>query len=267
MSLLHRLNSYVNWPSEFIQSCAALANAGFHYSGQRDKVVCAFCTIEIEGWSELTLNPREEHRARSPNCPFVSLTSFQTTNTSPVETPTPNMIASNSTGIDIEARASIPSVDTLKVEINRLKTFHNWSLSSPVQPADLAAAGLFYSGLKDTVQCAFCDGQLFNWVPGDQAVSEHRHFFPSCPFIMGNDVGNVPLTGEICCNDVTLPEKPKENQRLIDVLTCKVCMDSEIDEVLIPCGHFVSCQICNSKLRLCPICRSPVKATFKAFLS
>ena len=179
MSLLHRLNSFVYWPSEFLQSCAALANAGFHYSGQRDKVVCAFCTIEIEGWSEMTLNPREEHRARSPNCPFVSsiiLTSFQSTNASPVETPTPNMYASNSTGIDVEPRATIPSVDTLKVEINRLKTFHNWPLSSPVQPSDLAAAGFFYSGHKDTVQCAFCDGQLFNWVPGDQAVSEHRHF-------------------------------------------------------------------------------------------
>jgi hypothetical protein len=181
------------------------------------------------------------------------------------------MYASNSIEIDVEPRAIISSVDTLKVEINRLKTFHNWPLSSPVQPSDLAAAELFYGGHKDTVQCAFCDGPLFNWIPGDQAVTEHRRCFPSCPFIMAHDVGNVPLveqlTGENCYNDVTVPEKSKENQRLIDVRTCKVCMDSEIEEVLIPCGHFVSCQICNSKLRLCPICRSPVKATFKAFLS
>jgi Inhibitor of Apoptosis domain len=83
MSLLHRLNSFVYWSSEFIQSCAALANAGFHYSGQRDTVVCAFCTIEIEGWSDLSLNPREEHRARSPNCPFIS--SITLTSTGPCD--------------------------------------------------------------------------------------------------------------------------------------------------------------------------------------
>ena len=39
---------------------------------------------------------------------------------------------------------------------------------------------------------------------------------------------------------------------------CKVCMDADIDCVILDCGHLVSCNQCGKKLTECPICRQQV---------
>ena len=39
---------------------------------------------------------------------------------------------------------------------------------------------------------------------------------------------------------------------------CKVCMDADIDSVILNCGHLVSCNQCGKKLNECPICRQKV---------
>lgn len=50
-------------------------------------------------------------------------------------------------------------------------------------------------------------------------------------------------------------------------LTCVVCLESEADACLIPCGHVNLCMVCTSKLpqpRRCPICRMEVDSAVKA---
>jgi len=48
-------------------------------------------------------------------------------------------------------------------------------------------------------------------------------------------------------------------------LECKICFDSRINTVLLPCGHACSCQDCSVKLQFatwdskCPICRSRIQ--------
>jgi len=48
-------------------------------------------------------------------------------------------------------------------------------------------------------------------------------------------------------------------------LECKICFDSRINTVLLPCGHACSCQDCSVKLKFatwdskCPICRSRIQ--------
>merc|ERR1712130_359511 len=39
---------------------------------------------------------------------------------------------------------------------------------------------------------------------------------------------------------------------------CKVCMDADIDCVILDCGHLVTCNKCGKKLTECPICRQKV---------
>merc|ERR550517_447104 len=39
---------------------------------------------------------------------------------------------------------------------------------------------------------------------------------------------------------------------------CKVCMDADIDCVILECGHLVTCNQCGKKLKECPICRQQV---------
>lgn len=88
-----------------------------------------------------------------------------------------------------------PSVPHMKSEEARLHTFSSWPSTAPVRPTNLAQAGLFYLGESDEVQCFCCGGMLSGWEAGDTAWGEHEKHYPSCPFILGHDVGNIPFQG------------------------------------------------------------------------
>ena len=63
--------------------------------------------------------------------------------------------------------------------INRLKTYARWNISF-LNPISLAAAGLRYTGTGDVVECDYCTVQLHDWKAGDDPVSEHLFWRPSC---------------------------------------------------------------------------------------
>ena len=86
----------------------------------------------------------------------------------------------------------------MNCEETRLMTYVNFPNSS-VSPEDLARAGFFYLGMDDSsefpdrVACPFCENVLRHWERGDNPAIEHRRHFPICPFVLGHDVGNVPI--------------------------------------------------------------------------
>ena len=47
---------------------------------------------------------------------------------------------------------------------------------------------------------------------------------------------------------------------------CKVCMDADIDSVILDCGHLVACNLCGNKLNECPICRQHVAEVLQVVL-
>lgn len=81
----------------------------------------------------------------------------------------------------------------LRSEALRLATFQGWPLQF-LHPRDLSAAGFFYRGLGDQVQCAFCSIQISQWEMGDNPMTEHRKHAPNCAFVLQLPVGNIPLT-------------------------------------------------------------------------
>lgn len=74
-------------------------------------------------------------------------------------------------------------------ERNRLLSFKAW----PNLPLELARAGFYYLNNSDRVQCAFCENVLHNWDVTDKPLDEHKRHFPRCRFVLGLDVGNVPI--------------------------------------------------------------------------
>ncbi|XP_058033946.1 baculoviral IAP repeat-containing protein 7 [Ahaetulla prasina] len=82
------------------------------------------------------------------------------------------------------------SRSSMKSEIKRLQTFRLWPASVPVSPTDLAAAGFYFVGPADTVQCFCCGGLLYNWVADEDPMVEHKKFFPSCLYVQDKIVGN-----------------------------------------------------------------------------
>lgn len=69
-------------------------------------------------------------------------------------------------------------------EINRLNSYKNWRCSY-VQPRSLAKAGFFFINKDDLVRCAFCNIEIGQWQPGDDAMTDHRRFSSSCPLTRG----------------------------------------------------------------------------------
>lgn len=59
----------------------------------------------------------------------------------------------------------------------------------------------------------------------------------------------------------------RENARLKEARTCKVCMDNEIGVVFLPCGHLICCVNCAPSLKDCPMCRTSIQGTVRTFLS
>ncbi|XP_046986426.1 baculoviral IAP repeat-containing protein 7-like [Schistocerca americana] len=92
-----------------------------------------------------------------------------------------------------------------KSEVERLKTFRNWSVSF-IDKEKLAAAGFVYYWGSDGVKCAFCHAEIGHWVRGDDPFQEHKKWSPTCPFVSGFDVGNVPI------DESTLPFRPQKNR-------------------------------------------------------
>ena len=76
-----------------------------------------------------------------------------------------------------------------------------------------------------------------------------------------NDVG--------MCDDDELPtdieELRKATEALRSNLTCRICLDSAVNELFLPCRHLVCCDVCAASVRRCPVCRQRIIGTIKAF--
>jgi len=51
------------------------------------------------------------------------------------------------------------------------------------------------------------------------------------------------------------------------VRNCKICFEADINTVLLPCGHMVSCLVCSRKIRDCPICRKKIAQIQQVYAS
>lgn len=188
-----RLNSFRG--SRLAQEVPAerLARAGFFFTGHADRVQCFSCKKTVENWCRED-TPVERHKAVSPTCTFLSCT----------HRGDPLLLNYNEAEEDMQYRlrtgevvdeSIYPKIPHMKSEEARLDTFVSWPSNSPVRPSDLAQAGLFYIGPNDLVQCFCCAGIIGAWEPGDSAWGEHETHYPNCFFILGHDVGNIPLPG------------------------------------------------------------------------
>lgn len=65
-----RLNTYSCWPSQIPQHREDMALAGFYYTGRGGRVRCAFCDLELAGWTK-DVEPFSRHKQLNPRCSFM----------------------------------------------------------------------------------------------------------------------------------------------------------------------------------------------------
>lgn len=78
----------------------------------------------------------------------------------------------------------------MDIEENRLYSFSEWPESaSPVNAAELAQAGFYYSGENQQLICFGCGIVIRDLTQIDQVIARHREFQPRCTFV--NDTASV----------------------------------------------------------------------------
>lgn len=200
------------WPPNAKMEPRKIAKAGLFYTGQYQETKCPWCTRVVTQW-DYGEQAIVKHRSLSPDCPFILGTSNNVPllRMTPSPTPSPALSRSTSTPRDIpdgpappappqppptvqhhQHPVNVESQEYLS-EANRFKTFEGrWPLTF-IRPADLANAGFIYTGQDDIVQCVFCREFIGRWDEEDFPHTEHRSIYPTCPFVLGQNVGNIPI--------------------------------------------------------------------------
>lgn len=79
----------------------------------------------------------------------------------------------------------------MEKEINRLKTFNSWPLKDKIKVYEFVQCGFFYTNKEDVVKCNFCGVEIGDWNGKKKPLAEHIRKSPKCPFVIGQDVGNI----------------------------------------------------------------------------
>ncbi|XP_073440140.1 baculoviral IAP repeat-containing protein 1-like [Dendrobates tinctorius] len=80
---------------------------------------------------------------------------------------------------------------SMRSEAKRLRSLMNLVSKSTWSPKELASAGFFRTGLKESCQCFCCGLVLCNQTLSATPMDKHRKFNPHCAFIQGSDAGNI----------------------------------------------------------------------------
>jgi len=228
-----RLSTFTSWPHNDKVEARKIAKAGFFHTGIDSEVKCLWCGTVLNEW-EYGDQVMARHRSANPDCPFirnisdnVPLLANASNNESQLLNPSGPNPSSQMQGIsqDHESQDDVdtpmepennddedetivdttrspiqrqvlpsgPNLQNYRSEAARLESFWNWTHRYPL-PADLASAGFIYTGDRDLVRCVFCGQYVGNWEEEDFPITEHRGLFPHCPFVQGNDVGNIPIS-------------------------------------------------------------------------
>lgn len=71
------------------------------------------------------------------------------------------------------------------IESERFQTFSKyWPHSKDyISTKYMAMSGLYFTGIEDTVMCAFCPVMIYQWMSGDDPVADHYKFYKHCRFL------------------------------------------------------------------------------------
>lgn len=199
-----RFNTFYDWPL-VSPSPRALAQAGFYYIHEQDKVQCAFCKGIVHNW-EPGDDPLREHAHHYPCCRYLldpdlaghdecGHMSWQQARSAPECAQL--LISEGPQGVHLKGNAPPSELSGLGVSVHvgpkhpsqaspdaRLRTYDKWPTTCPKRPQELVVAGFFYIGVNDYTKCFHCDGGLCNWDSNDDPWEEHARWFPRCQFVL-----------------------------------------------------------------------------------
>lgn len=291
----NRVNTFVNWPATK-PSIASMAANGFYYTGRSDVVRCAFCIVEMGGWS-LGDDVAERHGRWAPQC-----VSFKQSFGPPVY-------------------RNNAAYEQYAMETARLKTFDNWPKGLSQNAELMAEAGFFYTGSGDKVLCFYCKCGIKDWERDDDPWREHALLSPQCAYVtmvrsaefiqkVVSSACVIKQASSLSSSEQTQRQSPKpstsgkgsvvaaaargiasltidENESSAvassavagladndaaaaaktDFALCVICFENERQIVHLPCSHMAVCSKCSFVIKKCCICRETFTRNLRVYFS
>lgn len=60
-------------------------------------------------------------------------------------------------------------------------------------------------------------------------------------------------------------KKPITTDDIEDRDLCKICLENELDILVMPCKHLCLCAVCSANLEKCPMCRTHITEFVKVY--
>uniref|UniRef100_G1QWQ7 NLR family apoptosis inhibitory protein n=1 Tax=Nomascus leucogenys TaxID=61853 RepID=G1QWQ7_NOMLE len=231
-----RLASFRNWPF-YVQgiSPCVLSEAGFVFTGKQDTVQCFSCGGCLGNWEEGD-DPWKEHAKWFPKCEFLQSKKSSEEITQYIQSYKGFVDVTGEHFVNSWVQRELPMASAycndsiFAYEELRLDSFKDWPRESAVGVAALAKAGLFYTGIKDVVQCFSCGGCLEKWQEGDDPLDDHARCFPKCPFLQNMKssaevIPDLQSRGELCELLETTSESNLEDSIAVDPIVPEMAQD------------------------------------------
>lgn len=165
--------------------------------------------------------------------------------------------------------------------VNRINSFTKWPERVKQTPQELAEAGFFSNGLSDHVICFHCGNGIRNWQNDAVPWVEHALHYPECSFVMFKTDKTVTKEVSVTEPEEEICKKLKKDENIIqgntvysteckkieDSRLCKICLDSELEVVFLPCAHMSTCASCALTQTHCPICRTQINHIIKPIMA
>lgn len=148
---------------------------------------------------------------------------------------------------------------------SRLKTLEVLPKSMNQSHIDLALSGFRYDGKSDEVICFNCGGGLSDWEKTDDPFYEHKRWFPSCHRVLFNE--EFKKGYETFLIKEVNEKEIEQSDEIIKTLTCKICLEHQIDIIFEPCSHIVCCSKCFININnVCPFCKCDIITIKKVYM-
>lgn len=187
-------------------------------------VKCHFCFLVIDS-IDYDDDILSLHCQRSPRCKLM-------TNNAPDNIPIDVNVFENKLYKTGDNPCKYPLYKSIQA---RLDSYKDWPISMNQRPREMAKAGFFYTGRGDRVTCFECGTKLRDWELDSVPSDVHQQFSPLCDFA-------------------------RRKTDKDEIMECKICFNSEIDSIFVPCNHVFACMTCAIKVDYCPKCTNKAKS-------
>ncbi|XP_039614257.1 LOW QUALITY PROTEIN: baculoviral IAP repeat-containing protein 1-like [Polypterus senegalus] len=215
-----RLESYKDWPEFSKGDTAALAQAGFYFTGIIDAVQCFCCGGCLAYWEEGD-DPWKEHARWFPECKYLQARITQEEAEQFIKDYDGfyKVLAKHYSSDDwmecqVEDTTEVEGIVTsiFIAEDCRLDSLKVWPGLGKGSPTALAKCGFFYSGKGEAVKCIQCGVTITDWEPETTSKDLRRKHSESCPFYTDTSLegGNMERSSTAACKgeEMCLQDRP-----------------------------------------------------------